>query len=77
VTRPARQIEPVVMAELSAVHLKAAVEVRDGNPVLVIQDGVVAVEVRLDTGSGMAGSYGLERLQTAAGMFADLLRRRS
>lgn len=74
--RPQRQIEPVVMTDLSAVHLKAAVELQDGIPVLYIHDGVSAVVISGERGSGLANSFGIERLITAAHMYADMLRRR-
>jgi hypothetical protein len=68
--------EPEIVATLTARELRAAVENRDGEDVLVIHDGELGIEVSAAFGTPELAALGLERVATAAVQAAAMLRSR-
>lgn len=68
-----REVEPQVMAQLAAQHLRSVSIERDGTRVLLLQDGTTAVEVTAEMGSLLSAAEGFQRLADAAGDLADAL----
>lgn len=64
---------PEVAATLSAQHLRADVVYREGEPVLVVHDGEIAVEITGEIGQPSLGAFGVERLEVAAADYARVM----